>query len=143
MNCGTSFAYIYFIGFQLIFSIVFLNLFIAVILEGFSESSKTEHSLIKQSSLDHFKYLWAKFDPLGAGFIQAKYFEHFLDELEYPLGFRDHVHKFSLSDKQLIIADLMIPVIFLKEYKTPLYSFHEVLLSLCRRAMVDELGILE
>lgn len=39
-GCGTSIAYIYFIAFQLVVTIIFLNLFVAVILQGFSSSNE-------------------------------------------------------------------------------------------------------
>jgi hypothetical protein len=37
-GCGNSVAKAYFISFMLIVSIIFLNMFIAIILEGFSAS---------------------------------------------------------------------------------------------------------
>ena len=33
-GCGTQVAYIYFVGFMLVVSLIFLNMFIAIILEG-------------------------------------------------------------------------------------------------------------
>lgn len=38
-GCGTSFSYLYWILFQLIVTIIFLNLFVAVILNGFTNSN--------------------------------------------------------------------------------------------------------
>ena len=38
-GCGSSTAYFYFVSFFLIISLVFLNLFIAIILEGFAASA--------------------------------------------------------------------------------------------------------
>jgi hypothetical protein len=38
LGCGTSFAYPYFISFVIIFTMISMNLFVAVVLEGYSES---------------------------------------------------------------------------------------------------------
>lgn len=41
-GCGTPISYLYFVLFQLIVSIIFLNLFVAVILNGFTNSNEEE-----------------------------------------------------------------------------------------------------
>jgi voltage-dependent calcium channel L type alpha-1D len=45
-GCGSPVAYIFFISFELLVAFVFLNLFVAVILEGFVESEKLEHGML-------------------------------------------------------------------------------------------------
>ena len=42
MECGTPWAALYFVSFMLIVSLIFLNLFIAIILESFLNSQAEE-----------------------------------------------------------------------------------------------------
>jgi len=54
-GCGSRLtALFYFISFILIVSLIFLNLFIAIILEGFSKSSRAENMRIKEEHLRKF-----------------------------------------------------------------------------------------
>jgi len=39
-GCGNAIAYVYFVGFMLVVSLIFLNLFIAIILEGQLQASQ-------------------------------------------------------------------------------------------------------
>lgn len=58
-GCGSPLAaYIYFISFMIVVPFIFLNLFIAIILEGFTNSSKTESMRIHDSDIDDFKKAW-------------------------------------------------------------------------------------
>jgi Ion transport protein len=41
-GCGTSVSFVYFMLFHLFVSVIFLNLFVAVILNGFSNSNEEE-----------------------------------------------------------------------------------------------------
>ena len=41
-GCGSFFAYPFYLSFQLVVTFIFLNLFIAIILEGFEESKELE-----------------------------------------------------------------------------------------------------
>jgi hypothetical protein len=47
-GCGSKFAYLYFITFHLIFSLVILNLFIASLLGAYEEHAKSEKSAINK-----------------------------------------------------------------------------------------------
>jgi hypothetical protein len=42
-GCGNGFSTVYFTSFMLVVSIIFLNMFIAIILEGFDEWTDEEH----------------------------------------------------------------------------------------------------
>jgi len=44
--------------------LIFLNLFIAIILEGFTTTNNAMSSLLQDDDLDHFIECWAKFDPM-------------------------------------------------------------------------------
>ncbi len=50
--------------------LIFLNLFIAIILESFEQVSSKVLNLISEEDLEKFKECWAQFDKNGAGYIQ-------------------------------------------------------------------------
>jgi hypothetical protein len=78
---------IYFSSFVLIVSLVFLNLFIAIILLGFSDSSDDEQFVFSADTTDRFTDIWAKFDPDATSYIPCEDLEDFLTMLGAPLGF--------------------------------------------------------
>lgn len=47
-GCGTSYAYLFYVSFHLIFSLMILNLFIASILGAYEEHVKSEESAISK-----------------------------------------------------------------------------------------------
>jgi hypothetical protein len=56
---------------MLIVSLIFLNLFIAIILEGFFLSTQEQKIRISAETLELFKTSWTKFDPDATGMIPA------------------------------------------------------------------------
>lgn len=60
---------------------IFLNLFIAIILEGFSSTSDEEDIRIQEDTINKFKEVWMKYDPSGDGYISVYDFEDFLLDL--------------------------------------------------------------
>ncbi|GLD95008.1 hypothetical protein PINS_up003633 [Pythium insidiosum] len=86
-GCGSPVAFIYMYSFTLIVSFILLNIFIAVILEGFSnEKDRTEGILLPQH-YENFVTTWSMFDPEATGFIDWHVLPRFLEALEPPLGF--------------------------------------------------------
>jgi len=67
---------------------MFLNLFIAVVLEGFYNSSQNENAEFNLTIALEFTNTWKKFDPQGTGFISKCKLEEFLIALGAPLGFK-------------------------------------------------------
>ena len=65
---------------------IFLNLFIAVILEGYERSSAIEDGMITGSDYDMFREAWSKFDPKGTCYIETAELLPFISLLEPPLG---------------------------------------------------------
>lgn len=64
LGCGSTMAAnMYCISFMVVVSFVFLQLFIAIILESFNTSSGEEGLKIKQETLDKFNQLWTKMFP--------------------------------------------------------------------------------
>lgn len=70
-GCGTQFSFLYFILFQIIVNFIFLNLFIAVILNGFSNSNEEEGFAVFKNNIALFKHLWQQYDPSATGFIKV------------------------------------------------------------------------
>jgi hypothetical protein len=110
-GCGTSFSYMYFVLFQLIVSIIFLNLFVAVILNGFTNSNEEEGFEIFKLLIAQFKHVWCKFDPDGSGFVAVETMESLVTELEQETEFITQ----TLDEPKLVrnfIANLQIPSYF-------------------------------
>ena len=52
-------------------SLVFLNLFIAIILEGFAESQSESKIRIKDDSFEAFIRVWSKYDKQAKGVLDS------------------------------------------------------------------------
>lgn len=79
MGCGNTLqAYIFFITFMVLVSFIFLNLFIAIILESFDTSKDEEGLLIGGDTINMFNEFWSKFDPKGTKFIKVEDFPNLL-----------------------------------------------------------------
>jgi hypothetical protein len=112
IGCGNpGAAYFYFISFQLIVSFIFLNLFIAIILEGFDDSSHFDNFDISEYSIEQFKDLWSKYDPKGTGYIKTKRFPFLLMKLakEECTIIPDFDKIFDKKERNRFIARLQVP----------------------------------
>jgi hypothetical protein len=72
---------------MLIVAFIFINLFIAVILQGFEQSEMIESSMMNSEHLATFKKAWVQFDPSGEGFILAHKLHPLLRLMPTPLGY--------------------------------------------------------
>lgn len=68
-GCGTGFAIAFHLLFQVIVSQVFLNLFIAIIIDAFFGNTSLSGMPVKQKSIDDFVNLWRKYDKTAEGYI--------------------------------------------------------------------------
>ena len=50
-GCGNSFAYPFYISFHLFVTFIFLNLFIAIILEGFGQSVENDKMKVSEATI--------------------------------------------------------------------------------------------
>ena len=57
---------------MVIISFIFLNLFIAIILESFNDSTADKGLQVGGETITNFNEIWQNFDPKGRGFIQTK-----------------------------------------------------------------------
>jgi Ca2+-binding EF-hand superfamily protein len=72
------------ISFQFLFAIIVINLFVAVILEGFEESSRLEEANLSEFYLEDFKKKWGKFDKDATALISIRDLINFLAQIELP-----------------------------------------------------------
>ncbi len=68
---------------------ILLNLFVAIILQGFDKLMKHEDSPVKPFDIEMFIKIWVKFDKKGRGFIPSRKFCLFMMILPDPLGWEN------------------------------------------------------
>eukprot|EP00347_Sterkiella_histriomuscorum_P019834 403340124 len=131
-GCGNYWiAMIYFTSYQLLVTFISLNLFIAIILEGFNDTNEKQNLRVDDLMINKFIKVWRRFDPEGTGFIDVKSFKDFLQKLltsektfirggDYLMKHETEINKF--------IAELELPLYH--GFKS--YSFYDVLNHLCR-----------
>ncbi|KAF3696304.1 Voltage-dependent N-type calcium channel subunit alpha-1B Brain calcium channel III [Channa argus] len=61
-DCGSDFAYFYFVSFIFLCSFLMLNLFVAVIMDNFEYLTR-DSSILGPHHLDEFIRVWAEYDP--------------------------------------------------------------------------------
>lgn len=74
-------------SFVLFVTLIFLNLFIAIILQGFSDINDKENLFLNDTSVAKFCDKWSRFDPEGEGFIKVNDLPLFFYKIGPPLGF--------------------------------------------------------
>ncbi len=98
----------YFFSFSLIVTIVFLNLFVAIILQGFEDTESRENSFIDDKVISGFRLAWSQFDPEGSGHIKVENLEQILWMLGPPLGF-SNAQKLVGHQQRDFISALELP----------------------------------
>lgn len=82
VGCGAGIpGLIYCLSFFLFVNLIFLNLFIAIVLQGFADTMEKEQRLFNQDILRHFSEIWAEFDPEATSFIPLASLRPFLKRL--------------------------------------------------------------
>ena len=76
-------AYAYFSGFMLVVSLIFLNLFIAIILEGQSLATQQQDARVSESTRQSFIKAWTKYDPDATGFVKVDDLSNIIINLAY------------------------------------------------------------
>jgi hypothetical protein len=66
-----------------------LNMFDAVVLEGFSESMQDSDKAVNTSVLNSLRSKWSEFDPKGVGWLSPDNLCQILHEMTPPFGFRN------------------------------------------------------
>uniref|UniRef100_A0ACB8F0P5 Voltage-dependent N-type calcium channel subunit alpha-1B n=1 Tax=Sphaerodactylus townsendi TaxID=933632 RepID=A0ACB8F0P5_9SAUR len=68
-ECGSDFAYFYFVSFIFLCSFLMLNLFVAVIMDNFEYLTR-DSSILGPHHLDEFIRVWAEYDPAARGMAE-------------------------------------------------------------------------
>eukprot|EP00347_Sterkiella_histriomuscorum_P013361 403365010 len=133
-GCGLgATAMIFFYSYVLFVNLIFLNLFIAIILQGFEDTQRKENRMFNNDSLAHFRKIWSDFDPEATTFIPIAQLKPLLFKLGLPLGF-DQSYQGSKSMQEKFIISLDLPTY--NNFQD--YQFLDVLDALSLRLMVHE-----
>uniref|UniRef100_A0A8C3F0B7 Voltage-dependent N-type calcium channel subunit alpha n=1 Tax=Corvus moneduloides TaxID=1196302 RepID=A0A8C3F0B7_CORMO len=86
-ECGSDFAYFYFVSFIFLCSFLMLNLFVAVIMDNFEYLTR-DSSILGPHHLDEFVRVWAEYDPAAwyVGRISYTDMYEMLRHMSPPLG---------------------------------------------------------
>ncbi|KFO62719.1 Voltage-dependent N-type calcium channel subunit alpha-1B, partial [Corvus brachyrhynchos] len=84
-ECGSDFAYFYFVSFIFLCSFLMLNLFVAVIMDNFEYLTR-DSSILGPHHLDEFVRVWAEYDPAACCRIHYKDMYNLLRVIAPPLG---------------------------------------------------------
>uniref|UniRef100_A0A8C4N6Y8 Uncharacterized protein n=1 Tax=Eptatretus burgeri TaxID=7764 RepID=A0A8C4N6Y8_EPTBU len=84
-NCGSDFAYLYFISFIFFSSFLMLNLFVAVIMDNFEYLTR-DASILGPHHLDEFVRVWSEYDPAATGRLTHESVCSMLRLIPPPLG---------------------------------------------------------
>ncbi|UJR17003.1 hypothetical protein I4U23_003901 [Adineta vaga] len=85
-DCGSmAIATAFLVSFVIITSLVVVNMYIAVILENFSQAQEDVQQGLTDDDYDMYYEKWQYFDPSGSQFIRYDELSDFVDSLEPPL----------------------------------------------------------
>ncbi|XP_053705164.1 voltage-dependent N-type calcium channel subunit alpha-1B isoform X1 [Synchiropus splendidus] len=84
-ECGSDFAYFYFVSFIFLCSFLMLNLFVAVIMDNFEYLTR-DASILGPHHLDEFIRVWAEYDPAACGRMTYRNMYEMLRDMSPPLG---------------------------------------------------------
>lgn len=102
-GCGNrALAIVFFTSFVIMISLVFINLFVAIILEGFDETIVENDQPFNIQAHEKVRTVWSTYDPFASGFIRIKDFPRFMLKLGPPIGWSDSISKDLAKQKELI-----------------------------------------
>jgi hypothetical protein len=126
-GCGNKFqATLFFTVFMFVVSFIFLNLFIAIILESFESSMDDERLQVGESTINKFQDYWCgdKFDPKGTKFIKIANFADFL-----RLLIDEEIRMKILYDEKLMNNEISEEELLSKEVQIFLFNIHQQLVQ--------------
>ena len=89
-GCGSSaVTQVYFISYIFLVGLIFLNLFIAIILQGYYQTTELEKQVVNSEIMARYKDAWAEYDPEATGYIEASKFADLMLTFGPPLGWDD------------------------------------------------------
>ena len=101
-GCGVQeqLTWFYFISYTFLLTLVFLNLFIAIILDGYFEASDQTGQALTPTLTAKCLDSWSLYDPDGTGLIPIKDFENLMFALNRPLGWDKSYQKDEKRQKK-------------------------------------------
>ena len=85
-DCGNSrLAIVYLVTYLVISFLVVINMYIAVILENFSQATEDVSQGLTQDDFDMYYEIWERFDEKASQYIPLSRVSEFVDALEAPL----------------------------------------------------------
>lgn len=85
-GCGSELPKFYFMVFLIVVSQIFLNLFVAIVIDSFAAQAKAFDLPIQPVDFENFVEVWKGYDPEATGFIEVGDLDQLLVELatNYP-----------------------------------------------------------
>ncbi|CAF3965993.1 unnamed protein product, partial [Rotaria magnacalcarata] len=106
-DCGdTAIATPFLVSYAIITSLIVVNMYIAVILENFSQAQEDVQQGVTNDDYDTHYEEWQRFDPLGSQFIQYERVLDFVDNLESPLRIPKSNHLILIRMNVLICENV-------------------------------------
>lgn len=85
-NCGNfGIAVLYLVTYLIVSFLVVINMYIAVILENFSQATEDVQQGLTQDDFDMYYEVWERFDEKATQYIPFEKLSEFVDTLEEPL----------------------------------------------------------
>ncbi|XP_067270285.1 voltage-dependent R-type calcium channel subunit alpha-1E isoform X9 [Pseudorasbora parva] len=105
-ECGTDFAYFYFVSFIFFSSFLMLNLFVAVIMDNFEYLTR-DSSILGPHHLDEFIRIWGEYDRAACGRIHYTDMYEMLTCMSPPLGLGKKCPS-KLAYKRLVLMNMPV-----------------------------------
>ena len=116
--CGNAFySYAFFIGFNILVWQIFINLFVAIIIDAFLCQTDHFRLVIQNYNIQEFVNIWSEFDPNATGFIKIEDLDSFIVKLAKS---RDARKLIIMHDQ--IVADQILRRRFMALLKIPTYN---------------------
>lgn len=111
-NCGSQTIGIAFLlGYLVISFLIVINMYIAVILENYSQATEDVQEGLTDDDYDMYYEIWQQFDPKGTQYIEFMQLSEFLDVLEPPLQIhKPNKYKIVSMDIPICKGDLVFCV---------------------------------
>lgn len=111
-DCGSATIGItYLLSYLVISFLIVINMYIAVILENYSQATEDVQEGLTDDDYDMYYEIWQQFDPDGTQYIRYDQLSDFLDVLEPPLQIhKPNKYKIVSMDIPICKGDLMFCV---------------------------------
>lgn len=133
IDCGSTWAPLYFVAFVVLGKFVVLNLFITVILEQFSSIGKADKFHVSSEDIKLYARAWAAFMPDGGVDMPAELVPTLLLEIPEPLGLKPSFGDVGTCVTRGDVLRKMKPLnVMLRDGRV---HYHELLNELSRHAL--------